>query len=232
MFWPPVGKNWLIGKDPDSGKDWRQEKKETTEDEMIGYHHHLDGHELEQTLRVGDGQGRRACWCPWDCKESHTLSTWTELIHSVRFLNQKQYIKHLYLSLVRELFHITLHAINRNKVVTCPIKINVWMSEITKFSNYLPNPSLSIKLVLVGFPKQFIFDLEITYKTIGPLVSCNSNSSCECLWLSSTGPSQITLKILKFFVLMHLFQFLAKCSLRSVKRKHCHFIVVSFLLSL
>ena len=55
-FWPPDVKNWLIGKDPDAGKDWRQEEKGTTEDEMVGWHHQLDGHEFEQAPGVGDRQ--------------------------------------------------------------------------------------------------------------------------------------------------------------------------------
>jgi len=55
ILWPPDVKNWLIGKDPDAGKDWRQEKG-MTEDEMVGWHHQLDGHEFEQVPRVGDGQ--------------------------------------------------------------------------------------------------------------------------------------------------------------------------------
>ena len=54
IIWPPYAKNWLIGKEPDSGKDWRQEKKGTTEEEMVGWHHQLDGHEFEQAPRVGD----------------------------------------------------------------------------------------------------------------------------------------------------------------------------------
>ena len=69
MFWPPDVKNWLTGKDPDAGKDWGQEEKGTTE-EMVGWHHQLDGHECEQTLGVGDGQGSLACWSPWVCTES------------------------------------------------------------------------------------------------------------------------------------------------------------------
>ena len=56
ILWPCDVKNWLIGKDPDAGKDWRQEEKGTTEDEMIGWHHQLNGHEFEQFLFVGDGQ--------------------------------------------------------------------------------------------------------------------------------------------------------------------------------
>ena len=55
ILWPPDGKNWLFRKDPDAGKDWEQEEKGTTEDEMVGWHHQLNGHEFEQALGVGDG---------------------------------------------------------------------------------------------------------------------------------------------------------------------------------
>ena len=61
IFWPPDAKDWLIGKDPDAGKDWRQEKKGMTEDEMVGWHHRLNGHEFEQALGVGAGQGSLVC---------------------------------------------------------------------------------------------------------------------------------------------------------------------------
>ena len=61
ILWPPNVKSWLIGKDPDAGKDWRWEEKETAEDEMVGWHHWLDGHEFEQALGFGDGQGGLAC---------------------------------------------------------------------------------------------------------------------------------------------------------------------------
>ena len=72
VFWPPDTKNWLIGKDPDSGKDWRQEDKGSTEDKMVGCHHHLDGHEFEQAPGVGDGQGSLVCCSPWGHNESDT----------------------------------------------------------------------------------------------------------------------------------------------------------------
>ena len=64
ILWPPAAKNWLIGKDPDAGKDWRQEKKGTTEDEMVAWYHQLDGQEFEQAPRVGDGQESLACCSP------------------------------------------------------------------------------------------------------------------------------------------------------------------------
>ena len=80
ILWPPNVKNWLIGKDPDAGKDWRRDGKEITEDEMVEWHHRLDGHEFEQASGVGDGQGRLACCSSWDHKESDTTErlNWTD----------------------------------------------------------------------------------------------------------------------------------------------------------
>ena len=83
-LWPPDEKSQLIGKDADAGKDWRQEEKGTTEDEMVGWHHQLNGHEFEQALEVGDRQGSLACFRPWSCKESGMTKqqNWTEAAHS------------------------------------------------------------------------------------------------------------------------------------------------------
>ena len=80
ILWPPDAKNWLIGKDSDAGKDWRQDEKGITEDEMIGWHHQLNEHEFEQNLGVGDGQGSLGCCSPWSCKELDTTEqlNWTE----------------------------------------------------------------------------------------------------------------------------------------------------------
>ena len=72
ILWSPDVKNWLLGKDPDAGKDWRQEEKSTTEDEMFGWHHWINGHEFEQALGIGDGQGGLACCSPWGHKELDT----------------------------------------------------------------------------------------------------------------------------------------------------------------
>ena len=68
ILWLPDVKNWLIGKDPDAGEDWGQEEKWATEGEMVGWHHRLNGHELEQAPGVGEGQGSLACCSPWCCK--------------------------------------------------------------------------------------------------------------------------------------------------------------------
>ena len=80
ILWPPDAKNWLIWKDPDAGKDWKQEEKGTTEGEMVGWHYQLNGHESEQALGVGDGQGSLACCSPWGPKELYVTEwlNWTD----------------------------------------------------------------------------------------------------------------------------------------------------------
>ena len=81
ILWPPHSKSWLIGKDSDAERDWGQEEKGMTEDEMAGWHHWLDGHESGWTPGVGDGQGGLACCNSWGRKESDTTEwlNWTEL---------------------------------------------------------------------------------------------------------------------------------------------------------
>jgi len=86
ILWPPDVKNWLIGKDGDAGKDWRREEKGITEDEMVGWHHWLNGHEFEWASGVGDGQGSLACCSPWGCKESNTTE-WLNWCFYCLFLN-------------------------------------------------------------------------------------------------------------------------------------------------
>ena len=80
VLWPPHEKSWLIGKDSDAGRDWGQHEKGTTEHEMAGWHHWLDGRESEWTLEVGNGQGGLACWDSWSRKESDTTERliWSE----------------------------------------------------------------------------------------------------------------------------------------------------------
>ena len=81
IFWPSDVKSWLIWKDPDAGKDWGQEEKGTTEDEIVGWHHWLNGHEFEQAPGVGDGHGGLACCGSWSHRESDMTERlkWTEL---------------------------------------------------------------------------------------------------------------------------------------------------------
>ena len=81
ILWPPHAKSWLIGKDSEAGRDWGQEEKGTTEDEMAGWHHRLEGREFEWTPGVGDGQGSLTCCSSWGHKESDMTErlNWTEL---------------------------------------------------------------------------------------------------------------------------------------------------------
>ena len=80
VLWPPDVKNWLPGKDPDVGKDWRQEEKGMTKDETVEWHHWINGHEFEEALGFDDGQGSLACCSPWGCKKSDSTEhlNWTE----------------------------------------------------------------------------------------------------------------------------------------------------------
>ena len=84
ILWTPHAKSWLIGKDSDAGRDWGQEEKGMTEDEITGWHHWLDGHEFGWTPRLGDGQGGLACCNSWGRKESDMTEglNWTELMES------------------------------------------------------------------------------------------------------------------------------------------------------
>ena len=79
ILWPPHAKSWLVGKDPDAGRDWGQEEKGMTEDEMAGWHHWLDAHEFGWTPGVHDGKGGLACCDSWGHKESNTTEwlNWT-----------------------------------------------------------------------------------------------------------------------------------------------------------
>ena len=92
---PPDVKSWLIGKDPDAGKDWGQEKKGTTEDETVGWHHRLNGHGFGWTPGVGDGQGGLACCGSWGHKELDTTEwlNWTELCSMLRNWNYTGWYK-------------------------------------------------------------------------------------------------------------------------------------------
>ena len=80
-MWPPDAKSRPLRKDPDAGKDWKQEEKGIIEDQMVGWHHWVNGHEFEQTLREREGQGSLVCCSPWDCRVRHNWATelnWTE----------------------------------------------------------------------------------------------------------------------------------------------------------
>ena len=89
ILWPPDVKNWLVRKDPEAGKGWRQEEKGMTENEMVRWHHQLNGHEFEQALGIGDGQGSLACCNPWGGKELDTTEWLNWTILYLGFLNYK-----------------------------------------------------------------------------------------------------------------------------------------------
>ena len=82
ILWTPDVKNWLIGQDPDAGKDWRQQEKGTTNDEMVGWHHQLNGHEFEQVPGDAEGWGSLACCNPWGHRVGHDLATVQRAEHS------------------------------------------------------------------------------------------------------------------------------------------------------
>ena len=84
ILWPPDAKSWLTGRDPDAGKDWQQEVKGVTEDEIVGWHHWLDGHEFEQTQGDSEGQGSLACCSPLGHKESD-MTEWLNNKLRVKF---------------------------------------------------------------------------------------------------------------------------------------------------
>ena len=111
ILWPPDAKNWLIGKDLDVVKDWRQEEKGMTEDEMAGWNYWLAGHEFEQALGVGNGQGSLACCSPWGSKESDTTEwlNWTELNQSKRgsspYSSLDSFIRGMVFSVYKRLVH-------------------------------------------------------------------------------------------------------------------------------
>ena len=129
ILWPADAKNWLNGKDPDVGQDWRQEEKGTPEDEMVGWHHQLNGHELEQAPGVGDGQGSLACCSPWDRKESDTTEwlNWTDKqsISPLQTIKQKEYASHSKFSHRHNTFnptHLSNIFINFYQLILCTSK--------------------------------------------------------------------------------------------------------------
>ena len=145
VLWLPDAKSWLIGKDSDAGRDWGQEEKGMTEDEMAGWHHRLDGHEFEWTLEVGDGQGGLACCDSWGRKESDTTErlNWTELLFSWYIMSDSlpphglQYARFPCLSLSPGHVHWIGDAIQPSHPLMSLLLLPSIFPSITVFSNEL-----------------------------------------------------------------------------------------------
>ena len=134
ILWPPHAKSWLIGKDPDARRDWVQEEKGTTEDEMGGWHHWLDGHETEWTPGVGDGQGGLVCCNSWGCRVGHDWVTelkWTKLNNNKKcLLKIPLNIKIKFTNVLKHLHNVAQsHLTNFSIVYTFPN--NIFKSQLT-----------------------------------------------------------------------------------------------------
>ena len=119
-LWPPDAKNWLIGKDPDAGKDWRQEEKTMTEDEIVGWHYWLNGQKFEQTPGDSKGQGSLVRWSPGSCKESDI----TERLNNNNNMS----------------FYLSLHGIMKwgnkwewvyRQITPSPIRLTIWKNTVS-----------------------------------------------------------------------------------------------------
>ena len=139
-FDPTDSKNGLTGKDPDAGKDWRQEEKGPTEDEMVEWHHQLDGHESEQVLGVGDGQGSLECCSPWGLKESDRTEQLNWTIRIMRNNNEITSFPVTILNWFRRKIHIQnnlrFFKCNLIKIKTSYYKL--WASPVAQTVKNLP----------------------------------------------------------------------------------------------
>ena len=105
-LWPPDVKSQLIRKEPDAGKDWRQEEKGATEDEMVGWHHWLNGHEFEQTQGDGEGQGSLACCSRWGHRIRHNLATKQQRREGLSVLSRKGFLRCQNIIIYRKWYNI------------------------------------------------------------------------------------------------------------------------------
>ena len=131
ILWLPDVKRWLIWKDPDAGKDWGQEERGSTEAEMVGWHHQLNGHEFKLTPEVDDGQGGLACCSPWDRKESDRAEqlNWTELKIATREATRRK---------PRSLANTSCHLWSSNNS-NCHLTENTWGSQGDWQKNHPPS---------------------------------------------------------------------------------------------
>ena len=134
ILWPPDAKSQLFGKDPDAGKDWRQEKG-VTEDEMVGWRHQLNGHELEQPRGDHEGQGRPPCCSPLGHKMTDTTERLDNMIFSKRFLSSsllycKNTVLNTYKKYVNQLFTLLVSLPENSRLLV----VNLWVgvSKVTQ----------------------------------------------------------------------------------------------------
>ena len=145
VLWPPHVKSWRIGKDSDAGRDWGQEEKGTTEDEMAGWHHQLDGGEFEWTPGVGDGQGGLACCSSWGPKDSNTTEwlNWLEQLHASSLLCFKQG-QNIMCRNKQKIGIVSKDGIQPPKLEIITLFINLWGNIIANFEKLKPELSGNI----------------------------------------------------------------------------------------
>ena len=128
ILWPSDVKSWLFWKDPDAGKDWGQEEKGTTEDEMTGWPHRLNGHEFGWTQGVGDGQGGLACCGSWGRKESDMTErlNWTEIGESPSLSAKIGYFYVELLSFFQLMLYLLLNRPLHRRPLNLPTHFGYW----------------------------------------------------------------------------------------------------------
>ena len=131
ILWPPDAKNWLIGKDPDAGKDWGQKEKGVTEDEMVGWHHGLNEHEFEQTLGDCERQGSLSCCSPCGHKVRHGIATEQHPTISLIYLNY--YV--ISLDTLRFLMYNIISSANNDGFIFCFYSIFILSNKISSLEN-------------------------------------------------------------------------------------------------
>ena len=182
ILWPPHVKSWLIGKDPDAGKDWRQEEKGTMEYEMAGWHHRLDGHGFYWTPGVSDGQGGLECCDSWGRKESDTTErlNWTELAPKGRFSGWRLLVPTLQLSIFITGFTSLLSLVLRDPYYTVSEK-HVWPLFVLKSFTWWGSEHLGLQMSGV---------LPWSFHSLGPVAGfCSSRMLKSLLLGGSRSPT-------------------------------------------
>ena len=177
ILWSPDAKYWLTGKDPDAGKDWRWEEKGLTEDEMVGWHHWLNGHEFKQALQVGDGQGSLVCCSPWGCKELDTTEqlNWTEtlvifqqqqwrfsyfLYTSIRISHRNNHCLQILIEHLPKLFYSAIKSTSANSRLQQLCRVFSYQEAIignsTTEGELLPAPPLPPTPIRIPRPPEFL----------------------------------------------------------------------------